>query len=379
MVTPFGRGRAHPDQRLIRLTGLSRAALAAIIHRRPTFPESQMPSIDVVVPCRQYGRYLRACVESVLSQNVEALRVLIVDNASTDDSLAVATALAREDSRVEILARDRDLGPHASFNAGVDWARAEFFAIVCADDVLAPGAFARACRFMTDNPTVAFTHGEAWPIGRDDPAPAATPGAESDPGKWRLMRGRDFIRRFCGSGYFRIAGSSIVVRTAIQKRAGHYRPALVHSDDYEMWLRLGMLGDIGETSATQGYLRLHGENRTTQLSRGHGWEFAEVKGAIDSFFAHEGAALGDAQALHRRAVRSLAARAYWAALANVARGRTDAFPGFFAAATALSPAMRLVPPIDYLVTRPDALSRIGASLGEAARRLGRPRREGAAC
>lgn len=362
--------------RLIRLAGLRRAFGAAIIACL-TFTESVVTSIDVVVPCRQYGRYLRACVESVLAQDVDELRVLVIDNASTDDSLAVARALAEEDRRVQIRAHERDLGPHASFNAGVDWARAEFFAMVFADDALAPGALARACAFMRANPSVAFTHGEAPPIGAEDAAPAAV-AAESS-GRWRLLSGADFIRRFCRSGYFRIAGSSIVARTALQKRAGHYRPALAHADDYEMWLRLATLGDVGETDAVQAFLRLHGENRTTQLARGPGWEFAEVKAAIDSFFAHEGAALPDAGALQRRAVRSLAARAYWAALANVARGRADAFPGFFAAATALSPAMRLVPPLDYLLTRPDAFARAGAALGEAARRLTRPKRESASC
>jgi glycosyltransferase involved in cell wall biosynthesis len=57
-----------------------------------------MGSIDVVIPCFQYGRFLRDSVGSVLSQDVDALRVLIIDNASTDDSLDVARRLAAEDN-----------------------------------------------------------------------------------------------------------------------------------------------------------------------------------------------------------------------------------------------------------------------------------------
>ena len=51
-----------------------------------------MSSIDVVIPCFQYGRFLRDSVGSVLSQNVDSLRVLIIDNASTDDSLRCRAA-----------------------------------------------------------------------------------------------------------------------------------------------------------------------------------------------------------------------------------------------------------------------------------------------
>ena len=70
-----------------------------------------MKSVDVVIPNYNYGRYLRACVDSVLSQDVEKLRVLIIDNASTDDSPEVARELAAMDPRVELRLRETNLRP----------------------------------------------------------------------------------------------------------------------------------------------------------------------------------------------------------------------------------------------------------------------------
>ena len=90
-----------------------------------------MKSVDVVIPNYNYGRYLRACVGSVLSQDVEKLRVLIVDNASTDDSPEVARELAAMDPRVELRLHETNLGPHASFNEGIDWAESDYFLILC--------------------------------------------------------------------------------------------------------------------------------------------------------------------------------------------------------------------------------------------------------
>ena len=112
-------------------------------------------SVDVVIPCYQYGRFLRDCVTSVLTQGIQNLRVLIIDNASTDDSVEVAQQLAGEDRRVEVVAHRRNLGPHASFNEGIDWAKSHYFMILCADDLLAPSCLPRAVSIMEQHPASA--------------------------------------------------------------------------------------------------------------------------------------------------------------------------------------------------------------------------------
>ena len=61
-----------------------------------------MPSIDVVIPNYQYGRYLPGCVASILAQGIPDTRILIIDNASTDNSVEVAQEIARQDARVEL-------------------------------------------------------------------------------------------------------------------------------------------------------------------------------------------------------------------------------------------------------------------------------------
>src|ERR1700754_4915016 len=127
-----------------------------------------MASVDVLVPCYQYGRYLRGCVESILSQGIQDLRVRIIDNASTDDSVGIARRLMAEDSRVDLVAHPRNLGPHASFNEGIDWAGADYFLILCVDDLLAPGALARAVAVMEQNPDVVLTYGQTQSITLND-------------------------------------------------------------------------------------------------------------------------------------------------------------------------------------------------------------------
>jgi glycosyltransferase involved in cell wall biosynthesis len=315
-----------------------------------------MASIDVVIPCYQYGRYLRDCVRSVLDQDVEQLRVLIIDNASTDGSAEIARQLAAEDSRVSVVAHSVNRGPHASFNEGIDWATADYFLLLFADDLLVPGALSRAISIMEANPDISLTYGRAAALYGDAEVRALhIPPQKSD---WRIMDGLAFIDRFCRTAVFHVPGSALVVRTSAQKQAGHYRPELPHSDDYDVWLRLACQGGVAETDAFQAILRMHGTNRSTFLAEVHVWHLVHTEKAVDCFFAHDGANLPHASSLLRMARRSLAERAYWSAVSNLARGNLRGCLALLRFAIRRRPAALFLPPLDYLLRREDTLVRI---------------------
>ena len=118
-----------------------------------------MTSVDVVVPCYQYGSFLRDCVGSIQRQDIDNLRILIIDNASSDDSAEVAKQLASEDRRIEVVVRKKNLGPNASYNEGIDWAVGDYMMIVDADDLVANGCIAPAVSFLEHRPEVAFAYG----------------------------------------------------------------------------------------------------------------------------------------------------------------------------------------------------------------------------
>src|SRR5436305_2109319 len=103
-----------------------------------------MSTVDVYIPCYNYGRFLRACVHSVLLQQGVDVRVLIIDDASQDSSQEIAQALAREDSRVEYRRHTANLGHIETYNEGVRWIRAKYSLLLSADDMLTPGALSRA-------------------------------------------------------------------------------------------------------------------------------------------------------------------------------------------------------------------------------------------
>jgi glycosyltransferase involved in cell wall biosynthesis len=329
-----------------------------------------MRAIDVVVPNYQYGRYLGHCITSVLRQDIDRLRLLIIDNASTDDSLEVAQQLARSDPRVQVVAHSSNLGHHASFNEGIDWASSDYFMLLCADDLLVPGCLSRAVAFMEAHPDVHLTFGRAARIQSDDSVPDVPAFQEAS---WHVMPGAELVEVVCrAGGRYSIDSSTVVVRTSAQKRVGRYRAELPFMDDLEMWLRFACLGRVASTSAVQGVFRIHREMRTVSLSAlpfvGPDWDL-QLEAAFESFFANEGASLPGARRLHTAARRSLAERAYWAALANLLRGELRPSLAHWRFAFSRRPHTMVAPPIGYLFRNEGALRRIAKVLLEAAGRL----------
>ncbi len=329
---------------------------------------ADMASMDGVVPSYQYGRYLRECVRSVLAQDVADLRVLIIDNGSTDDSVEVAHRLAAADGRVEVVARPRNLGPHASYNEAIDWARAEYFLILCADDYLLPASLPRAIGVLEQNRNVNLAYGRAPFTSESGYGTGTQIQPLSCP--WRTVPGPAFVERLCRTARCDVLGPTAVVRTSVQKRIGYYRESLPHTDDVEMWMRFACIGDLAEIDAEQAVVRIHDANRSSALSTVHLWICA-WEAAFDSFFDNEGAALPDAARLHRLAKQTLAERAYWCAASHLLRGDFALARDLIRFSVRAAPSTAFIPPIASLLRRPDALQRIKAVAADTAQSLRR--------
>jgi glycosyltransferase involved in cell wall biosynthesis len=316
-----------------------------------------MADIDVVIPSYNYGHYLEDCVASILMQDIESLRILIIDNASTDGSPDLARSLAERDPRIQLRLRGRNMGPHASFNEGVDWAASTYFTILCADDQLAPGSLRRAITIMDKNPDVVLAYGRTEFLTGET---GTNFDIRSSHAVFRTLTGYEYLERSCRSGRSPVDGPNTIVRTSAQKQAGYYRADLPHTDDVEMWMRLACLGSVSEIDAVQAFARIHDANQSSALKNVHHWN-TEMERTFATFFEGPGSSLNNSRRLHRKARNSLAARAYWCALSHCCRGEPGAMD-LITFALRLRPSLAFVPPLMNLLHRGDAMSRLRSIL-----------------
>lgn len=262
-----------------------------------------MSSIDVVIPCYRYGRFLRQCVESVLTQPVRDLRVLIIDDASPDNTQEVAAELALADPRVTIWRHIKNIGHIATYNEGIEWSSADYMLILSADDYLLSGSLCRAAQLMDRHPEVGFTFGRAREIrtNSDPPSHDEAPG----PLHGRILTGVDFIKMLVKSNI--VSTPTALVRTALQKRLGGYRPDLPHSGDMEMWLRFAAHSSVGQLYSYQAVYRRHGGNMSLAYTS-DSWlpDLEQRKAALDCFFDTCANTLPTTARLRRELYRSFA-------------------------------------------------------------------------
>ena len=118
---------------------------------------------SVIVPVYNNPADLRECLSALLQESLVAAEIIVVDDASTDDSLTVAEALGVRSFRLP-----KNAGPAAARNYGASQARGKILLFVDADVVIAPGAIQRVTNFFEDHPDVAAV------FGSYDAAPRAT-------------------------------------------------------------------------------------------------------------------------------------------------------------------------------------------------------------
>jgi GT2 family glycosyltransferase len=286
-------------------------------HVRPVL-SPRRPSVSVVVPCYNYARYLVDAVNSVLDQESVEVDVLIIDDCSSDDTYQVAHSLAAADPRVRVIAHDENHGHIATYNEGLAAVVGEYVVLLSADDMLTPGALARATSLMDTHPNVAFVYGH--PIDFDVQVPEAR---QRDRG-WTIWSDGEWIARRCRRATNCIRSPEVVMRASVQRAIGGYRADLPHSGDLEMWLRAAGAGDVGRVNgAPQAYYRTHPASMSRTSYSSALVDLTARRNAFRAFFDEAAHALPDAQRLHEKAQRALAVGALRLAVRAYERGVRD--------------------------------------------------------
>lgn len=284
-----------------------------------------MSTVSVVVPCYRYGHFLEQSVGSALrGQDGVDVRVLIIDDASPDDSADRARELAKADARIQVEVHARNRGHIATYNEGLlGWADGDYCVLLSADDRLVPGALVRAAALLDAHPGVGFCYGH--PLRFEDGR--ALPEARTRGRGWSVWDGQWWLRRRFDAGQGCITSPEVVVRTKLQREVGGYDPKLPHSGDIEMWMRMAAHADVGYLRGVdQAYYRIHGSNMSTTDFGGQLDDLRQRRAAYEAVVERCGDRIQNRDELDGIVHRRLARQALWRAARAYDRGRTERVP-----------------------------------------------------
>jgi hypothetical protein len=117
---------------------------------------AELPTVDVLMPAYNYAHYVSRAVESVLEQDYPAdrLRLIVVDDGSTDDTAAVVQAIVdAHPGRIKLISQPNS-GPSAAINRALAEADAELIAVLDADDIWLPAKTRRQAELLRDDPAL---------------------------------------------------------------------------------------------------------------------------------------------------------------------------------------------------------------------------------
>lgn len=220
------------------------------------------PRVDVVIPAYNAGATVGAAIGSCLAQTAPDLRVIVVDDGSSDTTAAIVRLMAQGDPRVCLLSQ-ANRGIAAAMNLGLAHCTADFVARLDADDLSARNRHALQLRHMLAHPdTVALSgaHREMDADGRVTGhvnRPPEHPGASAH---WIPAQEPHLTQPFT------------LFRRAALIAAGGYRPLPV-SEDSDLYWRMWSLGRLVNLPDILGSYRMHAGS-ISSLSIGNGRRMA---------------------------------------------------------------------------------------------------------
>lgn len=208
------------------------------------------PLVSVCIPTRDSARWLREALDSVYRQTLRDFEVVVADDASNDDTQAVVAA--RTDPRLRYLRHPRPLGVAGNRNACLAVARGRYIAWLDADDRYHPDMLAVQTAALERHPRAVLAHGAFEVI---DEAGRLLPGWPPPFPDDVVEPGRQAFRELVLRNY--VTAPTVLVRREAHDEAGPYRTALESSEDWDMWLRLALHGDLVYTARPVAQYRWH--------------------------------------------------------------------------------------------------------------------------
>lgn len=126
------------------------------------------PQVAVLIAAWRAEDTLARAIESALSQTVP-VEVIVVDDASPDQTYSIATGTAERDSRVTAVRQDQNLGPAASRNAGLAMSRAPWVTVLDADDFFCEPDRLAVLLEIANAENADFVADDLWKVSEDDP------------------------------------------------------------------------------------------------------------------------------------------------------------------------------------------------------------------
>jgi glycosyltransferase involved in cell wall biosynthesis len=189
------------------------------------------PLVSVVMAVHNGADWILKSVESILQQTYEHLELIVIDDGSVDDSAAIVNAI--EDKRIRLFKNEKQSGLVYSLNFGISQARGQYIARMDADDISLPERISSQMAILQNDKRIVAVGGWITLVDENDEVIE----------QWEYPESTKMImwNQFFNSGF---AHPSTLFLASAFKKAGGYLTDHKYAEDFDLWSRLGEVGEL---------------------------------------------------------------------------------------------------------------------------------------
>lgn len=183
--------------------------------------------ISIVLPVYNGATHLAYSIESVINQTYQNWELIIVNDCSTDDTLAIAESYQRKDPRIRVISNEKNLKLPLTLNAGFAQARGAYFTWTSDDNMYKPEALRRLAQELERDSSCVMVYSDFTDIDSDGKQTGSVVCEEPE----QIM-----VRN--------VFGASFLYRAEVAREVGLYDANLFLAEDYDYWMRIYRNGKI---------------------------------------------------------------------------------------------------------------------------------------
>lgn len=218
-----------------------------------------MATFDIIMPAYNAARYLRAAIDSVISQTYEDWRIILVNDGSTDQTADIAREFQRRLGERMLVITQPNGGMSAARNTAIRNSTAEFLAMLDADDVWLPFRLAESLKSFQLRPEAGLSYGL---ITKIDEAGNLLDTFTGNPGNAEGKIAPAIYKRTV-----ELPCVTITVRRQCIEEVGLFDETMKGTEDRDLWLRIALRYEVAFVPMVIAYYRTSATSVSSDLGR----------------------------------------------------------------------------------------------------------------
>jgi len=208
------------------------------------------PIVSILTTVYNRDKYLAACIDSVLACSYQDWELIIVDDVSTDTSVAIAKSYEQKDARIKVYVNDKNLGDYPNRNKAASYAKGTYLKYLDADDLIYPQGLEVMVHTMEQFPEAAL--GISQKVAEDvKPYPFVMQPKET------------FKREFLMRGVLGLGPTGTIIRRDVFEKLGGFTGTR-YIGDTEMWYKIALAYPVVKMQEELVFWRQHDDQEITK-------------------------------------------------------------------------------------------------------------------